>query len=192
MHCRDMSGIISRLPLLVHSDMSSFVGYVKQNFSPNTCILEIGAGFRSTSIFSSYFRKLYSIEADKSFIGHFKSNYIHIPIDSNGWYKSKLFNENLPDDYDILILDGPKGGWGYDGQPKNNQKCYRFGFCLYSWNFIKKGVPIIIDDIHREWWERDIIKFLKYKGYRVFLPEGNRFAICIPTAGMNILLPGVK
>jgi len=55
---------------------------------------------------------------------------------------------------------------------------FRLGFCEISWDVIKKDVPIIVDDIWRDWRERDVVKFLKDKGYEC--TDYEKFSVCEP------------
>lgn len=161
--------------------MSDYIKYVIDNFPKNSCILEIGAGHRSTKAFATHFYKLYSIEHNRKFIGHYNSNYIQISLNQKtGWYNAKQFSENLPQDYDLLILDGPPGGhdprFSDDEQP-NRDKDFRHGFCE-SFSFIKKDVIIIVDDTHRNWKELEVVDFLKQQGYETKVFKG--FTVCTP------------
>jgi len=155
--------------------MSSYINYVLNNFPQDTCVLEIGAGFRSTKSFSQYFNKMYSIEHDHSFIGHYDSEYLHVEINNEtGWYDVDQFRKNLPKDYDLIILDGPQGGF-IPSKPSNKE--FRYGFCNLFQD-IKKNVIIIVDDTDRPWREVEVVEFLKSKGYRVDVKDG--FTVCHP------------
>lgn len=157
-----------------HND--TFIPYAVANFSRDTIMLEIGAGLHSTRIFSKYFTKMYSIENNRKFENIYHNNYIHIDIDQNtGWYKKEDFESKIPDDYDVIFLDGPAGGYN---PPFTDKRPFRFGFCSISWDAIKKDVPIIVDDISRDWRESEVVSFLDTKGYRCI--DFDKFAVCEP------------
>jgi len=157
--------------------MSSYIKHVIENFSKETIILEIGAGHRSTKQFSDHFDKIYSIEHNERFIGHYSSSYIHVKLDDQTkWYDIDTFREKLPKDYDLLILDGPPGGYRPNDRSVVGKK-FRYGFCD-SFPDIKKDITIIVDDTHRPWKELEVVEFLKDNGYKTETKEG--FTICIP------------
>ncbi|MHA2066699.1 MAG: hypothetical protein ACXABY_20195, partial [Candidatus Thorarchaeota archaeon] len=62
----------------------------------------------------------------------------HKPVrgfDHYEWYDKEAI-KNLPNDYDLLLVDGPPSCHG------------RSGFIKY-WNYFKHDVPILFDDLHR-------------------------------------------
>ena len=85
--------------------MSAYIDYVKENYGPETVLLEIGAGHRSTKAFAEHFNKMYSVEHNPRFCNLYHDNYLQIPLDVDGWYNSEKFDAAIPDDYDLVILD---------------------------------------------------------------------------------------
>ena len=57
--------------------------------------------------------------------------------DNKGWYHPDDLFPNLPEHYDLILIDGP-GGW-----------LGRAGFITYL-EYFNTEVPIILDDVHRE------------------------------------------
>lgn len=156
---------------------SDFVDYVVSNFSQSEVVLEFGAGLGSTKTFSEYFSKVYSVENNKKYCDLYNSNYLHVPLDANGWYNNQELEKVLPTDYSLLILDGPLGG--YDSPfVKDQFKVFRSGFFRVSWDLIKKDVVIIVDDTDRDWHERDVVSFLSDSGYQCV--KHKTFFVCTP------------
>lgn len=154
--------------------LHDFINYVNNNYPKDLTVLEIGAGYNSTSLFYKNFKKIYSIENNKKFINLYHNNYIHIELDKDtGWYDADDFREKIPNDYDIIVLDGPLGG---HSKPLDSPKPFRLGFCEISWDAIRKDVPIIVDDIDRDWREKKIVEFLESDGYNCECRK--QFAIC--------------
>ena len=109
--------------------------WLKINLQPQKTILEFGSGTGTIELTKHW--KVYSVEQDKRWIGKAeKSNYIFAPI-KNGWYDESIVFSSLPKDYDIILIDGPAGSDLRSGIDKH---IFRF----------KKGVPIILDDTHRQ------------------------------------------
>ena len=159
-----------------YPDNDTYIPYVTENFSRDLTLLEIGAGLHSTRIFSEYFTKMYSIESNTQFENIYHNNYIHIDIDpKTGWYDKSNFENKLPYDYDIIFLDGPTGG---HVPPFKDERPFRFGFCTVTWDVMRKDVPIIVDDIWRDWKERLVVEFLKQEGYACRTFE--KFAVLEP------------
>lgn len=154
--------------------MSAYIDYVKSNYEPSTVLLEIGAGHRSTKAFAEYFDKMYSIEHNSQFCNIYHKNYIQIPLATDGWYDSQKFSEALKVDYSLIILDGPVGGFD---PPfiKRLDKIFRKGFCRH-FDEIKRNVDIIVDDTCRDWYEKDVVKFLSEQGYNCI--ETEYYTIC--------------
>jgi len=141
----------------------TFIPYVIENFSRDLTLLEIGAGVGSTKAFSKHFKKMYSIEDNPKYENIYHNNYIHVDVDpKTGWYNKQEFENKIPNDYDVIFLDGPLGGHDY---PFKDERPFRFGFCTITWNVMRKDVPIIVDDTWRDWKERLVVEFLKQNGY---------------------------
>lgn len=161
---------------IVYNKEDTYIPYIVNNYSRKEVLLEIGAGISSTRVFSEYFDKMYSVENNKAFENKYNSNYIHIDLESKtGWYNQEDFKNNIPKDYDLIFLDGPQGG---HNPPFQDKRPFRYGFCSLNWESIKKDVTIIVDDIYRDWREREVVKFLKEHGYSC--TDHEKFAVCEP------------
>lgn len=95
-------------------------------------ILELGSGFGTGELAKRY--KMYSIEQDSRWLGKYKSTYIYAPF-INGWYDVNVLMDQLPSEYDLILVDGPY--WPED----------RFGFAVY-FELFRQDVPIIFDDVN--------------------------------------------
>lgn len=99
----------------------------------NSKVLELGSGPVSTPVLGSVYQ-LTSIEQDPNYIN---SNYNthHVPV-INGWYDAELLKKHLPDEYDLLIIDGPCGSENRSGILKNLH--------LFNWS-----TTVLVHDTHR-------------------------------------------
>jgi hypothetical protein len=111
---------------------------------PGDKILELGSGWGTGQLVKDY--EVFSVEDNKNFLDIYESNYIYAPIveekipqfpNDKGWYDIDVLKENLPEKYDLILVDGP---WGHIG---------RGGFAKYL-DVFRTDIPIIIDDIQRE------------------------------------------
>lgn len=112
--------------------------WIKNNLPKNSTILELGSGTGTTELCNLY--KVYSVEHDPKWINLTKSTYIYAPLEvQNGykWYNRDILKNNLPKNYDLLLIDGPPGSIG------------RKPF-LENLDLFNLDVPIIIDDTNRE------------------------------------------
>ena len=115
---------------------------VNQLIPPKSTILELGSGEGTNLLTQQY--NVYSVEDNIDWVGYCaESTYIHCPlveIDYKGsttnWYDAEILAENLPDDYQLILVDGPSGKSG------------RFGL-LANLSLFKTDVPIILDDTIR-------------------------------------------
>ena len=67
-------------------------------------ILELGSGYGTMELSKHY--TMYSIEHDRGWINKHQSTYIHAPL-VNNWYDVDIIKSNIPDHYDLLLVDGP-------------------------------------------------------------------------------------
>tara|TARA_R110000782_G_scaffold57183_7_gene119317 strand:- start:719 stop:1213 length:495 start_codon:yes stop_codon:yes gene_type:complete len=158
----------------------AFITYIKENYSEEEIPLEIGAGYESTKYFSEHFKKMYSVEDKSKFCNLYHSNYIQVDLDANGWYNSEDLKQALPTDYTFIVLDGPLGGFDPPFK-KQEGKIFRSGFVKVSWDYIKKDVDIIVDDIIRngyDWYELEVVAFLKNENYSCV--DKGTFCVCSP------------
>lgn len=108
--------------------------WLLKNLEKEKTILEFGSGFGTIEL--TKFWKVYSVEQNQRFINVAPdSNYIHAPI-VNGWYDVNLVFDNIPKEYDLLIVDGPAGTGNREGIES-------------YWGKLNLNVPIIMDDTHR-------------------------------------------
>ena len=97
-------------------------------------LLELGSGWTSGQFSQHY--TVYSIEHSPRWLGKYDTNYIHVPI-KNKWYNPNILKEKLPDNYDLILVDGPPGFIG------------RHGFYTHL-DLFKTDLTIIFDDVHRK------------------------------------------
>jgi hypothetical protein len=108
--------------------------WLKKNLPNGKTILEFGSGTGTIELVKHW--NVYSVEQDKEWIGKSKSNYIYAPI-KNGWYDDEIVFSKIPNNYDLIIIDGPKGSE------------HRFG--IYDQlDKLNTNIPIIFDDTNRE------------------------------------------
>jgi hypothetical protein len=108
--------------------------WIKNNLPEGSTILEFGSGTGTIELTKHY--NVYSIEQDPEWVGLAKkSNYIYAPI-KGGWYDPDVLFKNLPNKYDLILVDGPKGSGN------------RIGLANH-WNKLNTNVPIIMDDTDR-------------------------------------------
>jgi len=108
--------------------------WIRKNLPEGSTILEFGSG-RGTIELTKYYN-VYSVEQDSQWLGLAeKAEYIHAPI-KDGWYDADILFKNLPEEYDLILVDGPKGSGN------------RNGLSSY-WHMLNVGVPIVMDDTNR-------------------------------------------
>ena len=108
--------------------------YIRSILQAGKTILELGSGWASGQF--SKFYTLYSVEHDSRWLGKYDTNYIYAQI-KNRWYDPEILKRELPNEYDLILVDGPTGSIG------------RSGFYTHL-DLFKKDVPIIFDDIDRK------------------------------------------
>lgn len=131
----------------------SCYNFIKQILPEGKTILELGSGLGTDYLSKHY--KMYSIENYKEWINKYNSTYIYAPIKMYndewttpdlpgegspkqiGWYDPEIVKNNLPVDYDLILVDGPNGSFG------------RGGF-LKHLDWFNTNVPMVFDDINRE------------------------------------------
>ena len=81
--------------------------YVRFTVPAQSVVVELGSGHVSTPRFSRVYR-LYSVEHDKRFLDTSPgANYIHAPLQKDGWYDPTVLARMLPKRYAALVIDGP-------------------------------------------------------------------------------------
>ena len=129
-------------------------------------ILELGSGI-STKYLSKYF-EVYSVEHDKKFIDEtYNNTFIYAPLQLDGWYN--LVQEQLPQHYNVLLIDGPVGD--------KNRIHILDHLHLFKWYSL-----IIIDNIERP-LDREVFDYVSSKVGRenfVVTLGANKFGIIMP------------
>jgi hypothetical protein len=124
---------------------------IKELLPEGKTILEFGSGYGTEQLGKHY--TMYSVENQKEWQNAFLSSttYINVgskmydetypapPIEGNkGWYDPTELFEQLPEQYDLILIDGPGGGnWG------------RAGFLKHIDKFNTTAI-MIFDDLHRQ------------------------------------------
>jgi glycosyltransferase involved in cell wall biosynthesis len=112
---------------------SEMMDWILNNVPKGSTILELGSGNGTKELVKNY--KVYSVEHDENWINIApESTYIHAPIVDN-WYDVNVLKEQLPTDYDLLIIDGPI-------------RLMRINF-LKNYHLFRNDVTILIDDTNR-------------------------------------------
>lgn len=116
---------------------------IRQLAPRGSTIVELGSGNGTNRLVDEY--SVHSVEDDDKWIGYCEgSNYIHAPLVSLGedeeapnWYDPEVLRTSLPDDYSLILVDGPAGEKGRDGLLKHLE-------------LFRTDVPFVIDDTLRE------------------------------------------
>lgn len=150
---------------------SKLAAWIANNIPQGAKVLEFGSGTGSHELGKFY--QMHCVEHDEQWLNKFNNlTYYHGPI-VDGWYDTSIL-DNLPIDYDLLIIDGPPGGIGRGGIVDH----------LHRLNL---NVPIVIDDVERQ-PEYDV--YLKVKEYvgdyeEILINEGNKQTIVLKPYGKN-------
>lgn len=108
--------------------------WIIENIPHNSTILELGSGTGTHELGKIY--DTHCIEDSKDWINKFPNLTYHYAPIKEGWYDREWLG-NLPKNYSLLILDGPRGAIGRTK-------------ILENLNLFNLEVPIIVDDTHRE------------------------------------------
>jgi len=97
--------------------------WVLENVPKRSTILELGSGDGTAVLAKDY--TMVSVEHNERFVGKYSgTSYIHAPIrkytdDTSGvsyrWYDVEVLKQELPEEYDLLLVDGPPGDIGRGG-----------------------------------------------------------------------------
>lgn len=108
--------------------------WMLENIPKGSTILELGSGRGTSELVKHY--NVYSVEHDDRWLNLVPlSNYIYAPI-VDGWYDVNALEQQLPKEYDVLLIDGPPA-----------EK--RVGVLKYL-HLFRTDVPIIVDDSNRK------------------------------------------
>lgn len=108
-------------------------GYMLSILKQGSAVIEFGSGWSSGEL--SRYLKVYSVEHDPKWLNKYNTNYIYAPI-VDGWYDTEALKSQLPENYDLILVDGPPSTIGR-------------GKFLDNIDLFKKNVPIIFDDVER-------------------------------------------
>lgn len=78
--------------------------FIVSILQPGKTILELGSG-PVTGLFSRYYN-VYSVEHNLHWLNKYQTNYIYAPI-KDGWYDRATLERELPESYDLILVDGP-------------------------------------------------------------------------------------
>lgn len=116
---------------------------IQEKIPKGSIILELGSGAGTGILAEDY--DVVSVEHDEEWLGIHSSRYIHATIVPNptserfvqkGWYDSNTLSVQLPEDYDLLLIDGPTGDIGRAG-------------ILEHLSLFRADRPILLDDTDR-------------------------------------------
>lgn len=107
--------------------------FIQELVPAGSTILELGSGWGTKELALHY--TMFSVENDPRFIDLYESTYIYAPI-KNGWYDTAVLEKELPEHYDLILIDGPLGSIGRG----------KFADNLHLFN---TDVPLIFDDTNR-------------------------------------------
>ena len=147
--------------------------WVKENISEGSFVLEFGSGSGTIELCKHY--NVYSVEHDEQWIEYCdKSNYIYAPIVDYGsfqWYDREIVKNKVPNDYDLIIVDGPPNN-------PDTQVIGRHGF-IENISMFNTNVPIIFDDVNRDDEYKNMLDAAAVlnKNYEVFEGWQKSFAV---------------
>tara|TARA_B100001173_G_scaffold305218_1_gene310316 strand:+ start:273 stop:1055 length:783 start_codon:yes stop_codon:yes gene_type:complete len=115
---------------------------IRQLVAKESTIVELGSGNGTNRLVKEY--EVYSIEDDKKWIGYCEgTNYIHAPLKDYefndeiiSWYDREIISKYIPQNYDLILVDGPSGKKGRDG-------------LLANLDLFRTDIPFVIDDTLR-------------------------------------------
>ena len=115
--------------------------WIEENIPFGSNIVELGSGYGSLRLSKNY--QLWSIEHDEAWLNICSNIYIHAEISKfsvNGkegeWYNAEKIKSALPNEYSLLIIDGPPSAIGRNGILSH--------LGIFNWNCY-----ILVDDTHR-------------------------------------------
>ena len=119
--------------------------YINDTLPKGSTILELGSGFGTGELAKTF--TMFSIEHDKAWVNKFNSTYIYatikqytdqeIPYGRPNWYDIEVLKKEMPESYDLILIDGPLGKIGREGF---------HGFL----NLFNTEAVMIFDDIGRD------------------------------------------
>lgn len=142
------------------------INWIKSSIQPGSVMVELGSGDGTTRLLSKNYI-LYSVEHDLRWVNKYAAaRYIYAPL-VDDWYNEGILTSRLPDQYSLLIVDGP---------PSNCRPNIIHHLSLF------RNIPMVIDDIERP-GEKRIIASLLGSGYEItFTSNSKRWAVLTPRA----------
>lgn len=140
--------------------------YILDILPDGSTMLELGSGWASEELSKHY--TVWSVEHDKEWLNKYDTNYIYAPIEK-GWYSTEHLKKQLPEQYSLLLVDGPPGSIGR-------------GKFLDNIDLFKTNIPIIFDDINRpaEYELMDKVAQLLKRDPELFECGKKRFGVLLP------------
>ncbi len=141
--------------------------YIQTHLPQGSTILELGSGWASGQLSKNY--TVYSIENNPYWLNRFKTNYIHAPI-VNKWYDVEVIRTSLPDNYDLILVDGPLGRIGREGFIEN--------ISLFN----TQNKLIIVDDVDRKAEYKLLMDLAQHlnRNTEIYSGGGKQFGVLLP------------
>ena len=142
--------------------------YIRNILPTGKTILEFGSGSGSNEL-SKYYT-LYSIEHDPKWVDKYNTNYIYVPLSPIiigesyiNWYNKEKLKKQLPEEYDLILVDGPPEGVSPN---RNSRQGLYYNLELFNFN----NTIIIFDDVQRKMDMLNLINIAKVlnKNYKIF------------------------
>ena len=131
--------------------------WIIDNIPKKSIILELGSGKGTKRLVDNDYQ-VYSVEHSKKWLNMYGSTYIHAPI-KEGWYDLDVIKNDLPEKYDLLIVDGPlwKKGMGRIHMA-NYLDYFDTDCCMIFDDFHRNDVPELVRQVSEK-VGRDYIAF---------------------------------
>lgn len=140
--------------------------YIREVLPEGRTMVELGSGWGSEQLSKHY--TVWSIEHNSEWVGKYDTHYIYAPI-VNNWYDSKIIKEQLPKDYDLLLIDGPA------------QKPNRRDLFFDNIDLFKTDIPIIVDDVQWKEEYKLMVKIADHlqRKFKVFKSKQKKFGVIL-------------
>ena len=157
------------------------IKWIHAHIPVGSTILELGSGAGTETLSEHY--KMFSVEHDPKWVGRYDSTYIHAPLvggrgkcHRGGWYDVDILKQEMPSEYDMILVDGPPGRIPGLGVGPG-----RGGF-LTNFGLFRHDVPILFDDTNRpsERKLRDDIAAALGCGWEKFPSGEKQFSVVYP------------
>lgn len=122
--------------------------FICDTVTPGRVIVELGSGVGTKKLAERY--RMVSVEHDLRFLGRYDTEYIFAPI-TDGWYDAKMIQRGLPQEYDLLLIDGPPKVIGRAG-------------LVDHFGIFRSDVPVVFDDLHRP-LEQKLVRQIAGQGH---------------------------